>query len=132
MMTLTASPETDLAVLRAIGLDGRIVEKYQQLDGSYKYRFVVVIGEKNPSRRPIWQPSTDLNDAFLAAEKFNPYGEGWPNWVLFQQRFLSQNWDAGWYMCTHDEGGENPETEPQPTPALAICAAILKLAEMKK
>lgn len=117
--SLTAGPELDLAVLRAIGYDGKIVEKYQQPDGSYKHRFVVVIGEENPTGRPIWQPSTDLNDAFLAAEKFGLFdGTGFA-------RTLAKS-DSKWTLVWNDYGDEALPFET--SPALAICSAIITLS----
>ena len=64
-------------------------------------------------------PSTDLNAAFEAAEKVSDYigvikNQNSPNGFWEAKLSLLDGWD---------------EWSRQPTPALAICAAILKLKE---
>jgi len=110
-VTLTASPETDLAVAKACGIIAAIVSPeagchhVEEMTTEWTWRG---LGNR-------FRPSTDLNDAFMAAEK-----HPWTDKIVVQR---TKNLD--WYA---NIGGSYEYAE---TPALAICAAILKLAETK-
>lgn len=109
-------PETDLAVAKACGIvvqeiGGKLVRS-KKLDAPGGWAF------------PDFQPSTDLNDAFVAAEKVGLFRSG------LTLGFYKKCWrnDGGWWITP----GCGPVDPPMfSTPALAICAAILKLAEGK-
>lgn len=62
--------------------------------------------------------STDLNAAFAAAEKVG----------LFDSHVLGHD-PAGWNVWPVDYDRIEPTSFFEPTPALAICAAILELRE---
>lgn len=70
-MTLTASPETDLAVAKACGFrEPHVISGPALPDGAC---FRMMPDDETKCVPPIpkmFRPSTDLNDAFLAAEKF--------------------------------------------------------------
>lgn len=115
-MTLEAGPELDLAVAKACGIE--------VCQWSFCPQFWFT-GSK------IFAPSTDLNDAFLAAESYRK-GKDWPNFRLFEQYHLCRpKYDENWAVCSIDVGGSHDYLDfgLHPTPCLAICAAILKLAE---
>lgn len=108
-MTLTASPETDLAVAKACGIDVSFVHCFER--GG-------ILQRNDVPGYTVFRPTTDLNDAFLAAEKFGLFGPD-----------ISLCWQGrkhGWYIL--DCAARKPVGNG-PTPAIAICAAILKLAE---
>lgn len=129
-MQLVAGPELDAEVAKAIGLVGGDI-----LHGSfYVFRpellrdfFRDAIGcavskfECGDDQRE-WSPSTDLNDAFDVAEKIG----------LFDQCQLT-NVHCKWgiYSVT-DEMLNDPLGGEHDTPALAICAAVLKTASRVK
>lgn len=89
-----------------------------------------------------FSPSTNLNHAFLAAEKtelfrkwINPDSAP-PEWDIApgyeEVRFLTQN--KTWKICQWLDtatGGDYETVSQAPTPALAICFAILNLAEQQ-
>ena len=107
-MELKAGPELDRAVAEAVG--GNC--------GFYLFR-----------------PSTDLNAAFAAAEKVGLWGD----WVLTDQYLpdLSEIRN-GWGIWEFEQlasaicGGDGDPAIVHSTPALAICAAILKSSEEAK
>jgi len=120
---LTAGPEIDLAVAKACGFDFDVDP----------HGCVLRYGESSE----WFEPSTDLNDAFLAAERFelfnynggflslcknNAEGTAWG----FVKNKYGPSWE--WWMWPNDNGGRSGVQEP--TPALAICAGILKLSEV--
>lgn len=123
---LTAGPETDLAVAKACGyvaevmqLQTRICFRTAGLNEPIDAVWRKVFGEQE--RRLPFRPSTDLNDAFLAADKFG----------LFDGEFrcaLGKWTGIHWKLIWDTEEGQ-PDLPMADTPALAICAAILKLAE---
>lgn len=67
-----------------------------------------------------FSPSTDLNAAFAAAEAAASGARGFGDWEL--STYVGYN-EKGW-TC---QIGDCTERAFAPTPALAICAAILKL-----
>jgi len=72
-----------------------------------------------------FEPTTDLNAAFAAAEKVGLFSETF--WRTLGMDELGETWGVfdqdGWMKGTI--AGDQHDT-----PALAICAAILKLKEM--
>lgn len=117
---LEAGPELDAAVAKAIGFDLPI----------YQHSECVAC-----SREFGWHPSTDLNAAFEAAERFiarrgtDYHGRPWQK-KLFDRNILSHcdgKWSVDQPGC-----GEFDSIAEGPTPAVAICRAIIKLAETKQ
>lgn len=83
---------------------------------------------------PLPSYSTDLNAAFAAAEKAGLFDFGYTEQE--GSRFLDRVVDGGverWRICRHVYGDDDRigirVIETAPTPALAICGAILKLAK---
>ncbi len=124
-------PELDLAVANAVGLKvvtGGVDEDGEfKLTGLYADDVWVVYGDGDESR--LFRPSTDLNAAFAAAEKARLFCD--------EETFMQQV-DTQWRVCRwqHDEGPPKVDTAVDlgcaSVPALAICAAILKLKESKR
>lgn len=120
-MTLEAGPKTDLAVANACGIE---VESRTLWMG-----FETVTGIYRRSGADQFRPSTDIADAFTAAEAFRK-GDRWPAFRIMQQRRLGQDWGEKWGMFTHDDcGGEWSDSGLYSTAALAICACILAEAK---
>lgn len=127
-MTLAAGTETDQMVADAIGLKYRIDCGFCEFSDP-------TIGPRDPLVLNYWRlfrPSTDLNAAFLAASMLRR--KTWPEYRLFKQHCLGLVSPSGnepmWsMMCFYDGGCD--DLSPQPTPALAICAAILLEQEPK-
>ncbi len=110
-MEIKAGAELDLAVAEACGVKGWIESLRNEVTGyESPERFVLA----DSLETVFWEPSTDLNDAFSAAERAG--------------MFLELNCLAdGWMATTHAMRGKSPSIES--TPSLAICAAILELAK---
>ena len=100
MITIEAGAELDSAVAEAIAEDHEI------------YRV-----------RPY---STDLNSAFAAAERAGLFDPDGPEAFLSQHPAGSVEWKVWWQDSAAPDGGH---AVYKSTPALAICAAILKLKE---
>jgi len=105
MVEIKAGVELDRAVAEAIGWR---IEACRPLDW---------IGSNGVSVEEF-RPSVDLNWAFAAAEKVGLFDR----WVIGQWSNPPQ---SGWGI----EGDDSPVTSLYPTPALAICAAILALGK---
>ena len=110
---MTAGPELDLAVAKACGIEPRVVDKAFRIRPAKDYR-----------RGELFCPSTDLNDAFLAAGKIGLFDQH-AIWRLSSQRWqiisIGETWDR--------DAGEIPvvkELCDAETAPLAICAAILQ------
>lgn len=125
MPEVTASTETDIAVAKAC--------EFHWSTQPIRGEFVVGLigqGEFRPFR-----PSTDLNDALLAAEKFGLFSGNWSDHSLC--KFDSEDWQIRSDHLTMDAQSTSEQlfvgeiVACAETPALAICAAILKLAEAK-
>lgn len=101
-------PELDRAVAEAVGFDPRTNAVGQ-----------TVIETKDAIVQ--FQPSIDLNAAFAAAEKVASGEMGFGDWEL--STYVGRN-EKGW-TC---QIGDCDERSFQPTPALAICAAIMSLS----
>lgn len=114
---LEAGPELDAAVAKAVGRELPIYQRGE----------CVACG-----REFGWHPSTDFNAAFEAAGEFiarrgaDYHGRPWQE-NLFDRNILS-HWDGKWSV---DEPGcgEFDSIATGPTPAVAICRAIVKLAK---
>lgn len=109
----------DLAVAEVIGLENTYLGMDCVLITSCDWDRMYEI-QHSTTEGPIackkFAPSTDLNAAFAAAE--------WTK--LFQDWFLAKR-TKGWYLEVFE--GRPMDIAETPTPALAICAAILKLKE---
>jgi hypothetical protein len=108
-MMLEPGPELDQTVAVAVGIEGRIGD-----DGFAR------LARPNSRDYLVWSPSTDLKTAFAAAEKvglFDPGGLTCFNGIWMVSRLSS---DVTAPTCVIAEA---------PTPALAICEAILELKE---
>jgi hypothetical protein len=112
--------EMDAAVARACGEPFKAIWK-----GGDRSKPGAVV-ERSGGARFDWHPSTDLNDAFAAAEKVG----------LFKGddehgRASLQAWRVGWVVVDEEMTYQKTLSERVvgcgATPALAICAAILKL-----
>ena len=103
MTEIKPGPELDFAVAKVAGFDviGNEIEDDE----------VWVDNEDGRTSR-MFRPSTDLNAAFAAAEKAGLFDD----WLLTKGK-------EGWYFQDHSE--RYMEGIKAPTPALAICAAIL-------
>lgn len=118
---LTPGPETDLKMAQACGLEAMIGDPQGHGFGhSACYRWVPV--------RAVYvavefAPTTDLNDAFFAAEmaSFIPFTLG----CDFRDKEIRRWWVGS---CLDVSVGVGPEPGFQ-TPALALCAAIFKFKE---
>jgi hypothetical protein len=105
-MVMEAGPELDRKVAEAIGLTivpGTREDRVHVLEWTGYYR-----------------PSIDLNMAFEAAEKAGLFGEDEANAML--TKGIADLWVLSWGQAEHD-------LLMSKTPALVICAAILKLKE---
>ena len=111
MIEIKAGRELDRAVAEAIGW----IATHKVLGGIDAF----VNPREGAGATPmVFMPSVDLNDAFRAAESVE----------LFQKYLLSKM-DSGWMILDIDPCGGCEVIGPDkgcPTPALAICAAILK------
>lgn len=123
MVEIKAGPELDRAVAEACG--HRVIVQESDWMGFRKGDLLLApwgrlaMSDSDIKRLPAC--STDLNAAFAAAEKVGLFGD--PNAML-------QRDDEGqWRIRLMYVGGGVMSV--QPTPALAICAAILKLKEEK-
>lgn len=124
-------PELDAAVAKACGIEG-CVESLQCEATGYEStpRFVISDGV-NLASDEYWSPSTGLNAAFEAAEKcglFTPKNDttsilvqSGDRWLINSQMRFQWGGMASPYETSSKTIGEGL------TPALAICAAILKL-----
>ncbi len=86
---------------------------------------------RDDTRQPF-QPSTDLNAAFAAAEKARLFRPSTPWLSLFAavgRARPGHELELVWYVGNHQLWLAEGSPGPSPTPALAICAAILKLKE---
>lgn len=108
---LKPGPETDKLVAEAIGILHIMVNK---LDGSVACSHV----ESSMGTFDDFAPSTDLNDAFCAAEQIDLFGPG----VLHIAHFENH-----WYLANLNKKLELPRLEVPKTLAMAVCLEILKL-----
>jgi hypothetical protein len=120
---LIPGAELDLKVTQTCGMKieqhlGRekfVCDKY--VSGHWVYSKHFQQNEGDPCACEYFRPSIDLNDAFFAAEKVG----------LFDSSHLAKG-ASGWGVRDYDSGtGCNELSSDESTPALAICAAILKL-----
>ncbi len=113
-------PELDQAVVEAIGLKYCVTHPLAVLITSREWDELRGINhpacEGDVACMPFC-PSTDLDAAFAAAEEAMLFGDGI---CLLEHR------TDGWRVFDDDRGRE---LAAAPTPALAICAAILKLGD---
>jgi hypothetical protein len=119
-MTIEIKPggELDAAVAEACGIEGCI--KQMELPNGDLSRGFFYISYGSMANDQFWSPSTDFNAAFRAAAKVG----------LFRMfhRFLSDDEVSGYAVYESNDDGFSVLASGE-TPALAICAAILKLSE---
>jgi hypothetical protein len=133
---LEAGPKLDAAVARTCG---EMVHARHVLDPSedegYKTQCLVcrqwVYLDELPTAAGCSRPySTDLNAAFEAAEKcvrrWSDY-HGRPMSEKLFERYHLTEFDGKWFLCENGEGAPDDPIASGPTPAVAICRAILKL-----
>ena len=119
-MEIKEGPELDRAVAEAIGL--LWTGPYgSRRGGGQKFCWP---GETVPPRYVdvggTWSPSTDLNAAFEAADKVGLFDKNKHDAIL--GKTSSGQWEIVW-------GTDDEDTVTAPSPALAICAALLELKE---
>ena len=130
MIEIKPGPELDRAVAEAIGLQ---VEEYYLPsfcavflpDGKTADEFGAkgFAASLDSGERPVhWAPSTDLDAAFAAAEGVGLFDD--PSVLL---RKGQRNGEICWFLDR--DVGIPISIVFAHTPALAICAAVLKLAE---
>lgn len=112
---MEAGPELDEAVAKACGVRGE----------KYGVGFCRVVHDERLCKDfgTMWQPSSELNAAYEAAKIANLF----PDHLLWQVKtegpelWYVSKWDGrGWVLDRVAQG---------PTPAVAICRAIVKLAK---
>lgn len=108
-------PDLDRAVAEAIGLVCALQSHDIPLRSSDGKQFFSDPRDPLPGLR-AFQPSTDLNDAFHAAEETG----------LFEGRWLGRL-VTGWAIMDLETMNVVGQDRGCSTPALAICAAILKV-----
>lgn len=125
---LKPGPETDVLVANSIGCEGTEGYAFAMRDDSGQIKYVLIgfVDGKNVSH---FQPSTNLNDAFWAAEHAG----------LFKLHVLMKtDVDKIWVICEAVFDGNDPSViglfeenmkATADTPAMAICLAIQKLEE---
>lgn len=120
MVEIKPGYELDRAVAEAIGLKAT----HKVLGGGYYFVRPCDEMEAFPVK---FAPSVDLNAAFFAAEKsaFANCEGLFTDWQLCRRANAPKR--TGWVI----ECDGCPATSLYPTPALAICAAILELAKAK-
>ena len=130
MIEIKCGPELDFAVARAIGLKDMCLSKDCVLVTSCDWdemRGIEHFTTEGPIACKRFTPSTDLNAAFAAAEKVTRDAGRWG----------IQRVGIKWLVdfCLTNPGnivlGKGIFADDS-TPALAICAAILKLSEEKE
>jgi hypothetical protein len=129
-MNLVAGDELDRSVAEAIGYR---TERWDYIHNHVWCSGLVFVPKESPGREEWgthssywdevryasdWHPSTDLNKAFAAAERVSDY------FVVTKNDCCSPLWECK--LSPHDAWCEWVRGA---TPALAICAAILKLKE---
>ena len=119
MTEIKAGTVVDLAIAKAIGMTTAVEFKGDILISSRERD--ELRGIEHPTCEGSvacipFSPSKDLNAAFAAAKKVG----------LFEIRCLAQNSSEQWRIWNYDP---TELVAPAETPALAICAAILKLKE---
>jgi len=137
MTEIEPRPELDWAVAKAIGLKTAATMRYHEssLDDIPSCVRVLLSPREWDEMRGIdhptcegdvacvpFRPSTDLNAAFAAAEKAAASKQGFGEWDM--STYIGRD-ERGW-SC---QIGDTTERSFEATPALAICAAILKLKE---
>ena len=105
MIEIKAGGELDQAIAEAIGVKVRRVSEY--------FRWYRTDNLK------LFSPSTDLNAAFVAATEVGLFDDA--------NVTLSRGEEGQWEIERHLGLRDGDTLAIQPTPALAICAAILKL-----
>ena len=123
MVEIKAGPELDLAVAEACGVDGWIESLRNEATGYQSPERFVLGGE---SETVFWEPSTDLNAAFEAAERvglFTIERDG-------PEVHLAKTFDGQWEILTG--GSAMGYVSREATPALAICAGILAVSKVVK
>lgn len=103
MSEIKAGPELDLAVSAAMN----VFYDKRRVQDCPKY-------------------SMDLNAAFAAAEEVGLFRPATP-WLSLFAAVVPDG--LAWYVANHEQWIETGEPRSCPTPALAICAAVLKLKE---
>jgi len=117
MTEIKPGPELDLAVARALGWEGQIIEGDGEL--LLDYCEVVDALDKLCAWRD-WNPSEDANHALEAAEAFGLCCPDKHDCELGQMLYCGE---LVWFVC-HLHKTIHASTLP-----LAICAAIIKLSE---
>jgi hypothetical protein len=118
-------PELDLAVGKAIGLNVEIETDYVGDRGRYDRICVETVNEWDG----IFVPSHSIAEAFDAADKFGLFDRG----SIILDKLTPIGGAAEWQVCRLTCGGCDYEVLGSgPTPAVAICRAIIKLAEAKQ
>lgn len=134
MVEIKAGSELDRAVAEAIGIQVAVLHRGQVLVSSREWDtmrgFAALIFQDDATHDVAcipFRPSTDMNDALVAAEKvfdcgFAVHTAGKPvgGWKRFRCIV-----GVGW----HGACAESQLEVEAPTAARAICAAILKLKE---
>lgn len=122
---LQAGPGLDLAVGKATGLNVEIETDYVGDRGRYDR----VCVDKSNSWWGVFIPAHDIAEAFDAADKFGLFDRG----SIILDKLTPVSGDAEWQLCRLTCGGCDYEVIASgPTLAVAICIAIVKLAEAKQ
>jgi hypothetical protein len=112
---IKAGPELDLAVAEAVGL--------AVVGGGIDDDEVWVVNADTVTSG-LFHPSRDLNAAFAAAAKAGLFDPDGPEAHLSCHPAAEETWKVWWEDSSWPDGGC---AVYEPTPALAICAAILRL-----
>lgn len=122
---LGAGPELDLAVGKAIGANVEIETDYVGDRGRYDRICVETVNGWDG----IFIPSHDIAEAFESADKFGLFDHG----SIILDKLTPINGAVEWQVCRLTCGGcDYKVIASGPTPAVAICRAIVKLAESKQ
>ena len=126
MIEIKAGPELDRAVAEAIGWEAKESGPWERWDEPPEIRMVAV----DETGHIHWMdggPSTDLNAAFAAAERARLFHQDTDAFLCrtpYGKRGSGEEWKV---WCEQDGKLRFECSHHSSTPALAICAAILKL-----
>ena len=127
MTEIKPGPELDRAVAKAIGIEDTTIHTRTHAILITPREWDKLLGrehitcEDEVARIPF-RPSTTIATAFAAAEKAAASKQGFGEWDM--STYIGRD-EHGW-SC---QIGDATERSFEATPALAICAAILKLKE---
>lgn len=118
---IEAGPEIDALVCAAAGIDGGIVRTLGKPDECLRAT------EDFPAMAQF-RPSTDWNDAMLAADKFGLFGSEKHRHQLWQGTGSGGGPDE-WFVESFENENGNAGCVRHVSGPLAICRAILKLSQ---